>query len=162
MIQKNNYLPPDNYQENRSPRFVSRTSSTNIGLGLLSAISSYDLGYENINDTIDLIKNVLDTVEKLSKWNGHLYNWYNIETLEPLIPRYVSTVDSGNFIGYLYVVKQFLKSVDIRKEEINLYINRIDNLIDNTDFKYLYDEKARLFSIGYNVEENKLTDSYYD
>lgn len=26
----------------------------------------------------------------------------------------------------------------------------------------LYDYKKRIFSIGFNIEENKLTDSYYD
>lgn len=50
---------------------------------------------------------MIDTIYNLQKWNGHLYNWYNIETLEPLRPRYISSVDSGNFVGYLYVVKQF-------------------------------------------------------
>ena len=51
---------------------------------------------------------MVNTINNLPKWNGHLYNWYNIETLEPLNPRYVSSVDSGNFIGHLYVLKQFL------------------------------------------------------
>ena len=41
-------------------------------------------------------------------------------------------------------------------------ITSIDQLISQTDFKYLYDEENRLFSIGFNVEENKLTDCYYD
>ena len=58
---------------------------------------------------------MLVTVNELTKWNGHLYNWYNIKTLEPLIPRYISTVDSGNFVGYVYVLKQFYKDI---KEKI--------------------------------------------
>ena len=52
---------------------------------------------------------MLDTISKMQKWNGHLYNWYDIKTLNPLTPKYVSTVDSGNFIGYLYTFKQFLE-----------------------------------------------------
>lgn len=106
---------------------------------------------------------MLDSILELSKWNGHLYNWYNIETLEPLIPKYVSTVDSGNFVGYLYVLKQFLeenKSEDVDK--ISIMIQIIDQLIKNTKFQYLYSEENKIFSIGYNVEENQLTDSYYD
>ena len=111
ITEKSNYLPPDNYQEDRKEQVVYRTSPTNIGLGLLAVVSSYDLGYENIENTIDLLYKMLNTILKLQKWNGHLYNWYDLKTLEPLNPKYVSTVDSGNFIGYLYVLKQFLEEV---------------------------------------------------
>ena len=105
---------------------------------------------------------MINSIVKLPKWNGHLYNWYNIKTLLPLIPRYVSSVDSGNFVGYLYVLKQFFENETDKDERINNLINTIDNLINETNFKVLFDEKNGLFSIGYNVEENKLTDSYYD
>ncbi len=197
---QNNYLPPDNYQEDRPIQTVNRTSSTNIGLGLISIISAYDLGYIDLQKAITMIKNMLETIQKLSKWNGHLYNWYNIETLQPLIPRYISTVDSGNFIGYLYTLKEFLthillnntkketannvgagtkKSVQyttIKTNETQQIDNQIINnttdiqnlldivnkLIEDTDFRPLYDYEKRLFSIGFNIEENKLTDSYYD
>ena len=155
LVKENNYLPPDNYQEDRKPKAIKRTSSTNIGLALLAVISSYDLGYETQKNTLELLNKMIDTIYNLQKWNGHLYNWYNIETLEPLRPRYISSVDSGNFVGYLYVVKQFL--IQNGQEDA-----RIDELIEHTDFTKLYNEKMQLFSVGYNVEENMLTDSYYD
>lgn len=155
LVKENNYLPPDNYQEDRKNKVVKRTSSTNIGLALLAVVSSYDLGYETLKDTLELINKMLDTICNLPKWSGHLYNWYNIETLEPLKPRYVSSVDSGNFIGYLYVLKQFL--IQNGHED-----GRIDKLIEETDFTKLYNEKMQLFSVGFNIEENMLTDSYYD
>lgn len=155
LVKENNYLPPDNHQEDRKPKAIKRTSSTNIGLALLAVISSYDLGYETQKNTLELLNKMIDTIYNLQKWNGHLYNWYNIETLEPLRPRYISSVDSGNFVGYLYVVKQFL--IQNGQED-----TRIDELIEHTDFTKLYNEKMQLFSVGYNVEENMLTDSYYD
>ena len=155
LVKENNYLPPDNYQEDRKPKAIKRTSSTNMGLALLAVISSYDLGYETQKNTLELLNKMIDTIYNLQKWNGHLYNWYNIETLEPLRPRYISSVDSGNFVGYLYVVKQFL--IQNGQED-----TRIDELIEHTDFTKLYNEKMQLFSVGYNVEENMLTDSYYD
>lgn len=155
LVKENNYLPPDNYQEDRKPKAIKRTSSTNIGLALLAVISSYDLGYETQKNTLELLNKMIDTIYNLQKWNGHLYNWYNIETLEPLRPRYISSVDSGNLVGYLYVVKQFL----IQNGQKD---TRIDELIEHTDFTKLYNEKMQLFSVGYNVEENMLTDSYYD
>ena len=159
--EKTNFLPPDNFQENRKEILAMRTSPTNIGLAMLSVISAYDLNYENLENTVCMLKNMLNTVQSLPKWNGHLYNWYNLKDLSPLYPRYISSVDNGNFIGYLFVVKQFFNKIN--KDNVYLdEINIIDNLINIADFTKLYDEKNRLFSIGFNVEENKLTDSYYD
>ena len=161
--EENNYLIPDNYQKDRKPIVVPRTSSTNIGLSLLSVISAYDLKFIDENEVVEYLSKIISTIEKLSKWNGHLYNWYNIKTLEPLIPRYISTVDSGNFVGYLYVVKQFLvNKKELNEDKVNQMIFTVDKLIEDTDFSTLYEEDKKLFSIGFNVEENKLTDSYYD
>ena len=168
---ENHYLPPDNYQEDRSPIVVSRTSSTNIGLGMLAVISSYDLGYETLEDTVRLLLHMIATVEEMPKWNGHLYNWYDIHTLQPLTPRYVSTVDSGNFVGYVYIVKTFLADVlEKRKvsedllEQIPAWVKgEIGEIpIARADFSKLYDEEKKLFSIGFHVDNNQLTDSYYD
>ena len=177
---ENNYLITDNYQEDRKEKIVNRTSSTNIGLSILAIISSYDLKYANFEETIDLLYHVFLSVDSLQKWNGHLYNWYNTKTKEPLRPRYISTVDSGNFIGYLYVAKTFLKNkkeeldggIEIENEngidrvkiknKIEEMLEIINRIIHATDFRYLYSEEHQIFSIGYNIEENKLTDSYYD
>ncbi len=159
--EENNYLMPDNYQEDRNKKIVNRTSSTNIGLELLAVLSAYDLDFINFKKTIDYLSKILGVIAGLSKWNGHLYNWYNTKTLIPLIPRYISTVDSGNFVGYLYIVKDFLQE-NKNKGDLENLINLVTELIDNTDFSKLYSEKTKLLSIGYNLEENKLSDSYYD
>ena len=148
--EQNNYLIPDNYQEDRKQLYVDRTSSTNIGLSIMAIIAGYDLKFISLEETIDILSKIIDTVWNLKKWNGHLYNWYNIKTLEPLIPEYISTVDSGNFVGYLYVLKAFLENQ--KNEELILKVN---NLIDNTDFSKLYSNEHRLFSIGFNVQERK-------
>ena len=74
LTEENNYLIPDNYQEDRKEKIVPRTSSTNIGLSLLAVISAYDLGYINLDKAIDLLSKILHTIESLVKWNGHLYN----------------------------------------------------------------------------------------
>ena len=161
LTEESNFLPPDNYQEDRMEKLIFRTSPTNIGLALLAVVSSYDLKYENLEDTIDLLSKMINSIAKLQKWQGHLYNWYDIKTLEPLSPKYVSTVDSGNFIGYLYTVKQFLED-NLIIEQVTQMLSTIDHIIENTDFKYLYSEENRIFSIGFNVEDNSLTPSYYD
>ena len=161
IIEENNYLIPDNYQENRLNKVVDRTSSTNIGLELISIISAYDMGYISFKKTMEYLNKILIVVSSLSKWNGHLYNWYNIKTLMPLMPRYISTVDSGNFVGYLYIVKSFLNENKYRGN-FDYLIEIVEKLIKETDFSKLYNKKIKLFSIGFDLEENKLTDSYYD
>ena len=124
---------------------------------MLAIISARDLGFITDDDMLDKLKNTLDTVEKLEKWNGHLYNWYDITTLKPLEPKFISSVDSGNFVSYLYVVKEVL----IEKDEQEL-ASVVKKLIDETNFSYLYDYKKNLFSVGYDDRNKKLVDSYYD
>lgn len=104
-----NYLPTDNYQEDPPRGAAHRTSPTNIGLLLVSTMSARDLGYIGTVEMIERLANTISTIERMDKWNGHLYNWYDTITLETLKPLYVSTVDSGNLIGYLMVLEQGLR-----------------------------------------------------
>jgi hypothetical protein len=104
----NNWLCPDNYQISRVEKISDKTSPTNIGLQFLAILSARDFGYETLSSTIYRIENLMDTVQKLLKWKGHLYNWYHIKTLEVLNPAYISTVDSGNFLGHLVALKNGL------------------------------------------------------
>ena len=154
VTKENNYLIPDNYQEDRKNLYVDRTSSTNIGLSIMAIIAGADLNFITIEEANSILENIINTVWNLKKWNGHLYNWYDIKNLEPLIPRYISTVDSGNFVGYLYVLKQFFE--EQKDEKLKELILKTRNLIDNTDFSKLYSNEHRLFSIGYNIEERKI------
>ena len=137
---ENNYLIPDNYQEDRKEIVVPRTSSTNIGLSMLAVIASYDLGFEDLESTIDRLSNIINTVYELPKWNWHLYNWYNIKTKQPLIPRYVSTVDSGNLVGYMYTARAFLEEVEEKGQKKNRPLFALTQMIEKTNFKVLYSE----------------------
>ena len=94
---------------------------------------------------MEYLNKILIVVSSLSKWNGHLYNWYNIKTLMPLMPRYISTVDSGNFVGYLYIVKSFLNENKYRGN-FDYLIEIVEKLIKETDFSKLYNKKIKLFS----------------
>lgn len=169
MTDVNNFLPPDNFQENRRPKIVNRTSSTNIGYGILAIINAYDLEYISVEDAVNKLYNTMNTVKKLEKWNGHLYNWYNIKTLEPLKPRFVSTVDSGNFIASIYVLNTFIKKLGASKvvienlhSKLNEMLEYTNELMNGIDFTKLYVKSKNIFSIGYDVETGKLADSYYD
>lgn len=106
---KNNYLAPDNFQQDPPRGIAYRTSPTNIGLGLMATITARDLGYIGIVEMIEEISKTITTIEKMEKCNGHLYNWYDTRTLEPLKPKYISTVDNGNYVCYLITLVQGLK-----------------------------------------------------
>lgn len=157
-----NYLITDNYQEDRREKAVKRTSPTNIGFEILAIISSYDLEFETKEYTFDLLEKVINVIDSLPKWNGHLFNWYDIERLEQIEPFEVSSVDSANFICYLYTLKQFL--IENMEENNNCkdILEKVDKMIREADFSVLYDTNSELFSIGYNVAENKLLESNYD
>ncbi|MDH6265836.1 cyclic beta-1,2-glucan synthetase [Rhizobium sp. SG_E_25_P2] len=109
VTRENNFLPPDNFQEEPIPVVAYRTSPTNIGLYLLSTITARDMGWISFADCIQRLEETLDTVEKMEKFKGHLYNWYDTRDLAVLHPRYVSAVDSGNLAGHLIVVSSTLK-----------------------------------------------------
>ena len=94
-------LPPDNFQEDPRPVLAHRTSPTNLGLYLLSAISARDFGWVGTGETVDRLEATLATMRRLQQHRGHFYNWYDTRDLHPLEPRYVSSVDSGNLAAHL-------------------------------------------------------------
>ncbi|MDF2532935.1 MAG: glycosyl transferase, partial [Clostridia bacterium] len=124
-----NYLPPDNYQLNPPNGIAHRTSPTNIGLLLLSTLAARDLGYISSSDMVNRISKTINTIEKLSKWKGHLYNWYDTVTMGVLRPHYISTVDSGNLVACLIALKQGLMEYMSRPiVDINLARGLLDTI----------------------------------
>ena len=100
VTEEDNWLPPDNFQEDTGV-VAHRTSPTNIGLYLLTVLSAREFGWISVDETVSRLENTIATIGRLERFEGHLLNWYDTVTLEPLIPRYVSTVDSGNLAGHL-------------------------------------------------------------
>ena len=108
------WLPPDNHQEDPHRAVAHRTSPTNIGMLLLSTLAAYDLGYIGVEQLTLRLRNTIQTTERLEHYRGHLLNWYHTRTLEPLLPRYVSTVDSGNLAAALLTVETGLAELMTR------------------------------------------------
>ena len=152
----NNYLIPDNYQENRENKADFRTSPTALGYSLVAVICADEMDYINKDSAIFLISKIIKNIISLEKWHGHLYNWYNIKTKEVIFPRFVSSVDSGNFVACLIVVREYLE----KNREFEL-LEKVDRLINNTNFKKLYC-KDNVFSIGYDDNEAKLVNYNYN
>jgi cyclic beta-1,2-glucan synthetase len=103
--EEDNWLPPDNFQEDPRPVVAHRTSPTNIGLLLLSTVSAHDFGYTGTLELVERLGLTFKTLDRLPKFRGHFFNWYDTKTCEPLAPQYISTVDSGNLAGHLLAVK---------------------------------------------------------
>jgi len=91
-----NWLPPDNFQEQPHNRVTERTSPTNVGLWLLSTLAAHDFGYIPTGAVLERTEKTLATLDQLPRYRGHFLNWYDTWTLEPLHPEYISSVDSGN------------------------------------------------------------------
>ncbi|HSM30638.1 MAG TPA: cyclic beta 1-2 glucan synthetase, partial [Woeseiaceae bacterium] len=105
---EDHWLPPDNYQEYRVGVVAHRTSPTNMGIALLANLAAYDFGYLPSGHLVERTENALRTMDALPRHRGHFYNWYDTQSLEPLLPLYVSTVDSGNLAGHLLTLRQGL------------------------------------------------------
>ncbi len=154
-------LPADNFQEIPAPVIAHRTSPTNIGMGLLSALAAHDLGFIGDEELVDRVDATLTTIEGLERLEGHLLNWYDTFSLAPLAPRYVSTVDSGNLAGALLTLAEGLRelarsaptpaaTVQHRLEPLAA---RAIAFADGMRFDFLYDTQRRLLSIGYRVAD---------
>ena len=99
-----NWLPPDNFQEDPAPAVAHRTSPTNIGLYLLSVVSARDFGWIGASQAIERLEATLATMIRMPRFRGHFFNWYDTRDLRVLEPKYVSSVDSGNLGGHLIAV----------------------------------------------------------
>ena len=183
--EENNYLAPDNYQEKPYKGLAYRTSPTNIGMGLISNIVAYDFGYLSIGEVIYRLELTIDGMRGLEKFNGHYLNWYDTKTKLSLWPRYVSTVDSGNLLGYLWIIKEeirnFINKPIIREREIlalkdtyqlirkdhnEEFYDGIPDDIDLREYKnILMDElskvKVRLENFNSDLDESKDNERYW-
>jgi cyclic beta-1,2-glucan synthetase len=154
-------LPADNFQETPEPRIAHRTSPTNIGMGLLATLAAHDLGLIGRDELAARVDATLTTIEGLERYEGHLLNWYDTQSLAPLPPRYVSTVDSGNLVGALMTLAFGLQEAGL--EEL---ARRAAAFAEGTRFRFLYDPQRRILSIGYRLADvegpGHLDSSYYD
>src|SRR5438270_2839297 len=163
------WLAPDNFQEDPEPTIALRTSPTNIGLQLLSTISAADLGFITRADMIERVEKVFRSLERMRRFHGHFFNWYDLNELRVLEPGYVSTVDSGNFAGHLIALKQscyeMMKDKSCTEQDVKrlrAIAERAHAYATEMDFRFLYDEKRKLFTIGYHIGSNLVDNSYYD
>ena len=167
---EDHWLPPDNLQEDRDPAVAHRTSPTNIGLGLLSTLAAHDLGLLPAEAMVERLEATLATVEGLEHHEGHLLNWYDTQSLSPLLPHYVSTVDSGNLAGALLALAEGCRQLGASRPDLTSRLSdvtrRAAGLAEGMNFAFLYDRQRQLFSIGYRLADaggpGRPDGAYYD
>jgi cyclic beta-1,2-glucan synthetase len=104
-VERHNYLVPDNVEEEGLYE-AARVSPTNAGLLVNARQAACELGFLTIPEFAVLTERTLSTIERLEKCRGHLYNWYDTQTLKPLDDApFVSSVDSGNLAASLYSLR---------------------------------------------------------
>ncbi|HET9977257.1 MAG TPA: glucoamylase family protein [Burkholderiaceae bacterium] len=163
------HLPPDNLQSLPHEMLAHRTSPTNIGLYLLSAACARAFGWIDTAQLLARLEATLATLAKLQRHRGHLLNWYDTQTLAPLLPMYVSTVDSGNLCGHLLAVGQACRELeatppvdDETRRRLLAVAAECEHLAWAPEFGFLYHRKRHLFHIGYRVAEQELDAGFYD
>ncbi|HEY5285431.1 MAG TPA: cyclic beta 1-2 glucan synthetase, partial [Polyangia bacterium] len=105
---KDHWLPPDNVQEHPAEVIAHRTSPTNMGLSLLANLAAHDFGFISTGRLVERTANAVHTMKSLQRHRGHFFNWYDTQSLVPLLPHYISSVDSGNLAGHLLTLQQGL------------------------------------------------------
>ena len=151
-----NFLPPDNVQADPPVGAARRTSPTNVGLYLMSCAAAQALGFLSGDAARARMADTVSVLERMEKWRGHLYNWYDTQSLCPLRPRYVSSVDSGNLAAALMLCAEFAADGDWALAE------RMRALARGMDFAALYDDERDLFRIGVDAERGCPSGAHYD
>ncbi|MDB5385179.1 MAG: glycosyltransferase, partial [Planctomycetaceae bacterium] len=109
--ERDHWLAPDNYQEYPTGVIATRTSPTNIGMGLIANLVAWDFGFVSTTQVVHQVTRTLSTLDQLDQFRGHFYNWYDTRTLKTIEPRYISSVDSGNLAGLLLTLKSGLELI---------------------------------------------------
>ncbi len=99
----NHWLIPDNVEE-AGVHQVRKLSPTNLGMLFNARQAAVEFGFLTLPEFARATLGTLDTYERLDKVRGHIFNWYDIASLQAVPPFTVSAVDSGNLAASLYTL----------------------------------------------------------
>ncbi len=155
--EQDNFLPPDNFQEQPPSGIAHRTSPTNIGLALCSAMCAQELGIISLERAGNFIGSMLGTVERLPRYGGQLCNWYDTRTLRALEPKYLSSVDCGNLCACLIALRGWLSV-----KGLTALCGRVQALVSDMDLSIFYSFRRGLMHIGIDLEKGAASPGLYD
>jgi hypothetical protein len=159
-----NWLTPDSVSEDGAAEL--RLSPTNLAMLLNARIAAVRLGILTIPDFVRHTQATLERVDALPKYRGHLFNWYDIKSLQPLEPRFVSTVDSGNLAASLWTLKQaalaYTADAADHAAPLRAIADTCERIVREMDFRFLYNRKKKVLSVGYSFETGAVLPSCYD
>ncbi len=165
-----NWLIPDSVHEDGAVDL--RLSPTNLGMLLNARVAAVHLGALPLAEFVFATRQTLQQVIRLPKYKGHLFNWYDITSLSPIAPLFVSTVDSGNLGASLWTLKQaslaFASESATKRgvtkglaAELRLIAEQCHALVREMDFRFLFQRRKRTFSVGYDVTAGRLEPASY-
>jgi hypothetical protein len=99
------WLIPDNIQ-GKDNHVAHRLSTTNLGLLLNSQLAACLLGMQTVRQFAAQATLTMSSVKRLPRFRGQLANWYDTQTLQPLDPPFLSSVDNGNLACCLWTLKE--------------------------------------------------------
>ena len=150
-------LPPDNFQSRPARGAAHSVSPTNLGLAMTAAVAACDLKLIEREEALRFLEGLCAAAERLPRFRGHFFNWYDTLTLSPLSPPFISTVDSGNCCAALLTAAAF--AAETGGEEL---ASRLRALAEGMDFSFLYDETRSLFVICYDTQRERAAGGWYD
>lgn len=132
---------------------AKRTSPTNIAMYMMSTVSAQQLGIISKQEAVTRLQTTLHSLEKMDKWNGLFYNWYNTDdgSLKKDWGQFISQVDNGWMSAGLIVVRQAY-------EELH---DQTSQLVNAMNYTTLYDPEVGQFRGGYDVAKGELTEHHY-
>lgn len=154
-------LPCDNIALSPEEKTAHRTSPTNIGLYMLTVLAARDFGFIDTAELYNRISGTLASIDAMSKWHGHLYNWYDTRTKAVLIP-YVSTVDSGNFVASVITLRYGIEDYFCEDARLTGLTKPLDALIDGADYSVFYNQSRGLLYTGINTTTGMPDSGCYD
>jgi len=166
-----NWLIPDSVREDGGAEL--RVSPTNLGMLLDARIAAVHLGIVPLAEFVFETQQTLERIEQMPKHRGHPLNWVALQTLKPLAPLFVSTVDSGNLAASLWTLRQaalaFAAELPVKRgltKELAAALRQIadisDRLVRDMDFRFLYHPRKKSLSVGYDVGSGKLEAASYN
>ncbi len=157
IVDKEYNLPLDNIQFNEKSTVSGDTlvgdytNVTNVGVYLMCVVSAYDLGFIPKEEAIKRLNSTIDSVEKLEKYEGFPYNYYDI-TIFQRTSNFISFVDSGWLGAGIIVAKNAFP------EELSL---RCQKLLDEMDFSFFYDPVEGHMYHGFYTNINYCSEYQY-